>query len=76
MTTLFVKKVLNEVNSNINKNALALSMGFDLDKPPSMISDVDYYSFFEKAAEIDIKVPSVTLKKGCNPTWIAPLFDF
>ncbi len=64
ITTLFVKKVLEEVDSDIDKHALVRSMGIDLDRPVYMISDAHYYSFFERAAAIDRNGTTLPLRTG------------
>ena len=64
ITTLFVRKVLEEVDSDIDKNALVRSMGIELNKPVHMISDAHYYSFFERAAAIDRNGTTLPLRTG------------
>ena len=66
ITTLFVRKVLEEVDSDIDKNALLRSMGIELDRPVYMISDTLYYSFFERAAEIDRNGTTLPLRAGAK----------
>jgi AraC-like DNA-binding protein len=64
ITTLFVRKVLGEVDSDIDKNALVRSMGIELNRPVYMISDTLYYSFFERAAAIDRNGTTLPLRAG------------
>ncbi len=64
ITTLFVKKVLGEVYSDIDKNALVRSIGIDLNRPVHMISDALYYLFFERAAAIDRDGTTLPLRTG------------
>ena len=65
ITTLFVRKVLEEVDSDIDKgNAVVRSMGIDLDRPVYMMSDAHYYSFFERAAAIDRNGMTLPLRTG------------
>lgn len=64
ITTLFVKKVLEEIDSDIDKNGMVRSMGIDLEKPVYMISDALYYKFFAKAATIDKNGTSLPLRVG------------
>ena len=64
ITSLFVKKVFEEVDSDIDKNAMIRSMGIDLDRPVYMISDTLYYSFFAKAATIDRNGTTLPLRAG------------
>lgn len=67
ITTLFVRKVFGAIECNIDsKNALAQSMGIELNKPIYMISDTLYYSFFEKAAKIDRNGATLPLRTGAN----------
>jgi len=64
ITTLFVKKVLEEIDSDIDKNSMVRSMGIDLLKPVYMISDTLYYKFFARAATIDRNGTSLPLRVG------------
>ena len=64
ITTLFVKKVLEEVDSDIDKHAWVRSMGIELNRPVHMISDAHYYSFFERAAAIDRNGTTLPLRTG------------
>ena len=64
ITTLFVKKVFEEIDSDIDKHAMVRSMGIDLDQPVHMISDAHYYSFFERAVAIDRNGTTLPLRTG------------
>jgi len=64
ITTLFVRKVLEEIDSDIDKNAWMRSMGIELNRPVHMISDAHYYSFFERAAAIDRNGTTLPLRTG------------
>ena len=64
ITTLFVKKILEEINSDIDKNGMVQSMGIDLERPVYMISDTLYYKFFARAATIDRDGTSLPLRVG------------
>jgi len=64
ITTLFVRKVIEEVDSDIDKSALVRSMGIELDRPVYMISDIQYYSFFERVATIDRNGTTLPLRVG------------
>lgn len=64
ISTLFIRKVLEEVDSEIDKNALVRSMGIELDRPAYMISDKHYYSFFERAVAIDGNGATLPLRVG------------
>lgn len=66
ITTLFVRKVLDEIDSDIDidKRAFVHSLGIALDGEVHMISAADYYSFFEKAAAIDRNGTTLPLRAG------------
>ena len=64
ITTLFVRKVLGEVDSDIDKHAWVQSMGIELNRPVYMIPDTHYYSFFERAAAIDRNGTTLPLRAG------------
>ena len=64
ITTLFVRKVLEEVDGDIDKNALVRSMGIELNRPVYMIPDTHYYSFFERVAAIDRNGTTLPLRAG------------
>ena len=64
ITTLFVKKVLAEIDTDIDKSAFVQSLGIELDSQTHMISDADYYAFFEKAATIDRNGVTLPLRAG------------
>lgn len=64
ITTLFVRKVLGCVDSDIDKNALVQSMGIELSRPAYMISDKLYYSFFKEVAAIDRNGTTLPLRVG------------
>lgn len=66
ITTLFVRKVIDEIDSAIDKNGLLRSMGIDVAKSPHMIPDSLYYSFFERAAAIDRKGTTLPLRVGAS----------
>ena len=64
IATLFVRKVLGEVDTNIDKNALVRAMGIELSRPVYMISAALYYSFLEKVAAIDRNGTTLPLRAG------------
>lgn len=66
IATLFVRKVLAEIDSDTDKIAMVQSMGIEVDKPVHMISDADYYSFFERAAAIDRDGTTLPLRTGAT----------
>ena len=67
ITSLFVWKVVGEVGEVADRHALLLSVGIDPDGPidPSkMVSDLEYYSFFERCAAADPKGWTLPLRVG------------
>ncbi|NBC16097.1 MAG: AraC family transcriptional regulator, partial [Bacteroidetes bacterium] len=56
VTSLFARKVVEEVTDGVDKDALLRSIGLERSGPvdPShMIEDTDYYAFLERAAATD-----------------------
>ena len=67
ITSLFIKKVVNEVDGPVDKSTFLHSMGIDPARPidPShMVSDQEYYSFFERAAAADSNATTLPLRVG------------
>ena len=67
ITSLFVKKVINEIDRTVDKSTLLQSVGIDPDHPinPShMVSANEYYSFFERAAAVDRNATTLPLRVG------------
>ena len=56
ITSLFVRKVVGEVDESADKGALLRSVGIHPDDPVDasrMVSDTEYYAFFERCAAAD-----------------------
>lgn len=69
ITSLFVHKVVGEVSDSAAKGALLRSVGLDPEGPvdPShMISDAEYYDFFERAAAADGDGTTLPLRVGAS----------
>ncbi len=64
ITTLFVRKVLEEIDGDIDKDTWLRSVGIELDRPAAMISDAHYYSFFARAAAVDRNGTTLPLRVG------------
>lgn len=67
ITSLFVRRVINEVDNNIDKDALLRSVDIEPDSPvdPShMVSDTEYYAFLERVASLDRNVTTLPLRVG------------
>jgi len=67
ITTLFVHKVLGEVNSAADKTELLRSIDIDPNSPvdpKQMISDAQYYDFLERAAIDDRDGTTLPLRTG------------
>lgn len=67
VSSLFVRKVLGEVDGDIDKNALLRSVGIEPNSPidPSqMISADDYYAFLETLAAVEPNATTLPLRVG------------
>ncbi|MDA0748427.1 MAG: helix-turn-helix domain-containing protein [bacterium] len=67
ITSLFVRKVIREVDPTVDKDSLLRSVGIEPDSPidPShMVSDTEYYAFLERIAEVDKTVTTLPLRVG------------
>ena len=67
ITSLYVHKIIDEVDESVDKDALLRSVGIDRDSPvdPSqMVSDTEYYSFFERCASSDPEGRTLPLRVG------------
>ncbi len=67
ITSLFVWKVIGEVDAAADRAALLRSVGVDPDGPidlSHMVSDAEYYSFFERCAAADAKGWTLPLRVG------------
>jgi hypothetical protein len=65
ISSLFARKVLHELDTDINKAALLQSVGIEpggaLD-PSQMIPDIEYYSVLERAATVDKNPTTIPLR--------------
>jgi len=67
VTSLFARKVVEEVDDGVDKDALLRSVGLERGEPvdPShMIDDTDYYAFLERAAAADPHATTLPLRAG------------
>ena len=67
ITSLFVLKVVGEVDERVDRSALLRSVGIDPEAPvdPSqMVSDGEYYAFFERCAAADPEGSTLPLRVG------------
>ena len=67
ITSLFVRKVVGEVEAGIDKDALLQSLGIEPDSPvdPShMVSAADYYAFLERIATAENNGTTLPLRAG------------
>ncbi|MGB3518861.1 MAG: AraC family transcriptional regulator [Elainellaceae cyanobacterium] len=67
ITSLFVRKVVGEVEDGIDKDALLQSLGIEPDSPvdPShMVSAADYYAFLERIATAETNGTTLPLRAG------------
>ena len=67
ITSLFVWKVVGEVDERADRNALLRSAGVDPDgsiEPSHMIPDTEYYRFFERCARADPEGWTLPLRVG------------
>lgn len=69
ITSLFVRKVIQQVDHSLDKRALLKSVGVDPDSPvdPShMVRDTDYYSLLERIARADPNATDLPLRTGAS----------
>lgn len=69
ITSLFVRKVVAEVDDDVDKNALLRSVGIDPESPVDpayMIPDTEYYAFLERAAADDRNATTLPLRVGAS----------
>ncbi len=69
ITSLFVRKVVKQVDERIDKGALLRSLGIDPEAPvdPSqMVLDTDYYGFLERIAAVDRWATTLPLRVGAS----------
>ena len=69
ITSLFVHKVIRQVDDSLDKRALLNGVGVDPDAPVDpklMVPDVDYYGFLEAIAESDPNALDLPLRVGAT----------
>ena len=69
ITSLFVHKIIRQVDDRLDKDALLLSLGIEPNAPvdPSlMVGDGDYYAWLERIAESDPHVRDLPLRTGAS----------
>lgn len=67
ITSLFVRKVVGEVEAELDREALLRSVGIEPESPvaPSqMVSDTDYYALLEKIATVESNGTTLPLRAG------------
>lgn len=67
ITTLFVRKVIGEVDAEIDRDTLLRSVGIapdSLNDPSHMVADTDYYAFLEKLTTVDRNPTTLPLRAG------------
>lgn len=67
VTSLFARKVVEEVRGPADKNALLRTLGLDRHgpvDPAHMIEDSEYYEFLERVAAVDTDPTTVPLRAG------------
>ena len=67
VTTLFARKVAEEVEGGVDKDALLRSVGLERSgsvDPSHMIEDTAYYEFLERAAAVDPRATTLPLRVG------------
>lgn len=67
ITSLFVRKVADAVDERADRGALLRSVGIDPEAPVDasrMVSDTEYYAFFERCAIADRKGTTLPLRVG------------
>ena len=67
ITSLFVRKVVQEVDDGVDKGALLRSVGIDPDSPmdpKQMLPDTDYYALLERIAAVDGHAVTLPLRVG------------
>ncbi|MGJ3252497.1 MAG: AraC family transcriptional regulator [Elainellaceae cyanobacterium] len=67
ITSLFVRKVVEAVEDDIDKDALLRSLGIEPDSPinpTQMVSDTEYYAFLERIAAAENNGVTLPLRAG------------
>jgi AraC-like DNA-binding protein len=69
ITSLFVRKVVQQVHPSLDRRALLESVGVDPDTPVDltrMVEDVDYYALLERIARTDPNATDLPLRTGAS----------
>jgi AraC-like DNA-binding protein len=69
ITSLFVRKVVQQVHASLDRRALLESVGVDPDgpvDPTRMVEDVDYYALLERIARADPNATDLPLRTGAS----------
>jgi AraC-like DNA-binding protein len=69
ITSLFVRKVIDIADDNVDKDNLLRFVGIDPERPvdPSiMVSDTQYYAFLERLAGLDADGTTIPLRAGAS----------
>lgn len=69
ITSLFVHKVISQVDQALDKRALLKSVGIDPDLPVDpkvMVADTDYYALLETIAKSDSQATDLPLRVGAS----------
>lgn len=69
ITSLFVRKVISQVDDGLDKSALLESVGVDPDgsvEPSFMVPDTDYYALLETIAHSDPNATDLPLRVGAS----------
>ena len=69
ITSLFVHKVIRQVDESLDRKELLAALGIDIEAPvdPSiMVSDADYYQFLETIARTDPEALDLSLRTGAS----------
>ena len=69
ITSLFVRKVIRQVDDGLDKRALLASIGLDPDGPVDprvMVADTDYYDLLERIAHSDPAAIDLPLRVGAT----------
>jgi AraC-like DNA-binding protein len=69
ITSLFIHKVIRQVDGRLDRRALLESVGVDPDAPVDpkrMVEDVDYYVFLERIARADPNATDLPLRVGAS----------
>lgn len=69
ISSLFVRKIVQQVDARLDRKALFRTVGLDPDSPvdPSrLVPDTEYYAFIEKVAKADPSAIDLPLRTGAS----------